>query len=360
MKKLNKSFRRFTNLLHTNESTLSLILIFLLIILFLYLFTSLKIPLLRPSKTNLFPNVTLASLFNISALYRNEPKPSGPVTFNFRERACIIYLIKHSEEDNFRKSVESVYKHFNRRFRYPVIAFYDQYYPLKDMVNLIQDMRRYDPPVKFEYVEFKNPAHYDREKDPPKVWASHTLGYQLMIRFWFRDLFMMPVMQRYRYYMRFDTDSFLHSVIDFDPFVEMKEKNLTYGYRTITRDEAYVTVGMYDFVETYLKTHTTFAKKNKLEVPAADKRNKGTPMMYNNFEMVDIKRFKQKDMVEFVEAVDKTNMIMTHRWGDAPLRYFEIMMCLDWSIEVWNFCNFTYEHAHHNYVAKKCKENHIG
>jgi len=281
--------------------------------------------------------------------------------FKIRERACIIYLITQREEENFRKSIQTVYKYFNKQFRYPVIVFYDQFYPLKDMVNLIQDLRKYDPPIKFEFVEFKTPAHYDREKNPPVVWPSNHLGYQIMIRFWLKELFFLPVMQNYRYFMRFDTDSFIHTPINFDPFLVMKENNYTYGYRTIFKDEAYVTVGMYDFLEAYERTHKTLAKRNKLDIPPpGEKRNKGTPMMYNNFEIVDIKRFKQPDIMEFVNAVDATNMIMTHRWGDAPLRYFEIMMCLDWNKEVWNFCNFTYEHAHHNYIAKKCLRNHVG
>ncbi len=44
------------------------------------------------------------------------------------------------------------------------------------------------------------------------------------------------VLEKYDYYMRLDTDSFIHSEIKFNPFEFMKQNGYKYAYRYI-RDE---------------------------------------------------------------------------------------------------------------------------
>jgi hypothetical protein len=50
------------------------------------------------------------------------------------------------------------------------------------------------------------------------------------------------------------------------------------------------------------------------------------PNYWNNFEIVDLSFMQRKDVVSFIEAVDKSQGIFVYRWGDAPLRY--VMLAL--------------------------------
>ena len=52
-----------------------------------------------------------------------------------------------------------------------------------------------------------------------------------MCRLWSGRLQQMELFREYEYYMRLDDDSLLLEPFTFDPFVRMKEQNLTYAYR---------------------------------------------------------------------------------------------------------------------------------
>jgi hypothetical protein len=57
------------------------------------------------------------------------------------------------------------------------------------------------------------------------TWSARSKwGYQNMIRFWFRDIFLLDVMQNVEYYLRLDDDSSFLKVIPFNIFNLMSEK----------------------------------------------------------------------------------------------------------------------------------------
>ena len=276
---------------------------------------------------------------------------------NFR----IVYLIVPAEEDNLVLSLQLLCQNFlAKNHPYPVIFFHDPKYTpdrLQGLQNKIQEkVAKTCPMLKtvFQEVEWKLPATYDQTKDPPKVWLQDFPGYHLMIRFWFKQVFSLPILADSRYYLRLDTDSFIQSPLEEDPFWTMYENGYTYAWRAIDVEKAFVTVGMAEFMTKYNASHVTNSVTNGLELPQREHWDYyEPPMMYNNFEIVDLQRFRAKDMLDFVAAVDATNYILTRRWGDAPLRYFQAMMILDWKREVWNIKSFDYLHGHHNkFMAK--------
>ncbi|EPZ31145.1 nucleotide-diphospho-sugar transferase [Rozella allomycis CSF55] len=169
----------------------------------------------------------------------------------------------------------------------------------------------------------KLPENIDLTKDKEVAWVG-AHGYKKMIRFWFYEILYEDIVKQFDYYLRLDTDSFIHSPILEDPFEFMNFNNKSYAYRLITDEMPFVIEGLMDFVDNYIKSHETLAKTNNLYIPGPDKRKDyGCPQFYNNFEIVDIKRFKTPQMEEFFKAVDDTKRIFTHRWGDAPLRYIQ-------------------------------------
>ena len=47
-------------------------------------------------------------------------------------------------------------------------------------------------------------------------------------------------------------------------------------------------------------------------------------MVYTNLELVDVRRFREEDMWQFVTAVDASHGIYIHNWGDAQIRWLQI------------------------------------
>lgn len=61
-------------------------------------------------------------------------------------------------------------------------------------------------------------------------------SYQRMCSFWARGVFLQPRLANVSYFMRLDTDSFLLSRLDYDPFEFMARHRLRYGYRVKARE----------------------------------------------------------------------------------------------------------------------------
>jgi mannosyltransferase len=50
------------------------------------------------------------------------------------------------------------------------------------------------------------------------------------------------------------------------------------------------------------------------------------PNYWNNFEVVDLSFMRRKSVVEFIDAVDRSQGVFLYRWGDAPLRYITLAL----------------------------------
>lgn len=169
-----------------------------------------------------------------------------------------------------------------------------------------------------------------------------------MIRFWWKDVFQVPEVQKLQYYCRFDSDSYLMQPIHEDIFKNMDKHQYKYGYRVVSHDYPYVTVGLEDFVESYMNDHPAtkvLAQQNKFELtPGPQRSSAQLPIFYNNFEVVHVPTFVEEPAIQsFVDAVDNTGNIYALRWGDAPLRTILCKLFLH-PHEIHEFCNFDYYH----------------
>ncbi|KAI3631901.1 hypothetical protein MIR68_010063 [Amoeboaphelidium protococcarum] len=278
--------------------------------------------------------------------------------------AAVVYLIAHHEEDNFRKSVLMTLD--NSQIQ---------------MTTKIYEFEAKGCKLIYQKVNFTFPSHYDQKSEIAVNFAYP--GYNFMIHLWFMDIFQTDRIKDLEYYWRLDTDSFIHNKVYADPFRFMKYKGIKYGYRDDNRrDNNFVTVGIPDAVDKWLDGHVlarNLSRQNDMELPAVDEREGYWPlMMYTNFEIAHIPTFqnkaknekvqlqdgsimqtadRNKQIVEFADYIDRTNRIFTHRWGDAPLRYYQLKMLFSWEKEVWKFCAVDYEHAHHNKRFEPCVDD---
>ena len=105
-------------------------------------------------------------------------------------------------------------------------------------------------------------------------------------------------------------------------------------------DPAWVTVGLWDFVEVFVKRHNVTSNL----VP--ENSSEPVPMYYNNFEVVDIKEYLSNALIRnFTREVWDSHMIYQRRWGDAPLRYLALQMAFGHQLNrLHYFCDVHYNH----------------
>jgi hypothetical protein len=66
-------------------------------------------------------------------------------------------------------------------------------------------------------------------------------------------------------------------------------------------------------------------------------------MIYNNFEVVNLKIFTEESIKNYLSELKRSGRIYEYRWGDAPLRTFMVSLFLEQN-QIIRFDNIDYEH----------------
>jgi len=159
-------------------------------------------------------------------------------------------------------------------------------------------------------------------------------GYRHMCHFFGNDIFFRRELADYDYYMRLDDDSFILSPLRYNVFERMREQGYSYAYRVRMNDRPHVCVGMGDVIERYFAV-TPHAGKCKMPPPYR--------VYYTNFEICDLKWFRDDPWQRYFAAIDRAEGIWRHRWGDAPIRYYGVKNLLP-DEKIWQVLDLHYHH----------------
>lgn len=298
---------------------------------------------------------------------------------NLRPKAAIIYLL-NPKKCCVIDSIQLLFENFNRQFRYPVKILHETDITSEAIVEMLKPVLKQDEItlLSTHLIEFSMPPNMTQERfsqfretaEPPlDKLKRFKIGYSHMIRFFFREIFNRADMKEIEYFWRLDTDSYVTSAITYDLFQHMKDNNHKYGFMGSSFDPLKVTVGMPELFQNYMDTHNDVSErvsrnlhlwKNGTHLKGEYKKMTGVwpfrtsqPIIYNNFEIVHVPTFKSNSFERFIDAVDKTNNIYWMRWGDAALRFFEIMAFLDVEKDIHCFVSdFGYKHQNYKSLPK--------
>ena len=156
-------------------------------------------------------------------------------------------------------------------------------------------------------------------------WNYHHMCY-----FWFKQIFELSIMQRYRFMMRLDDDS---QILGKWPniFNLMIEHQALYLANRREIDYEYVLPGL----SRVRNLTADFIIKNKINVRNRDMLDDifnhtiKIPNYWNNIEAIDLSFMKRKEVVDFIQTVDESKGIFLYRWGDATLRYITLALFAD-------------------------------
>ena len=250
--------------------------------------------------------------------------------------AAIIYLAAPPEGpdwENLQKSLSKL-KRLKDNGRAEVRVFYDREdtWSEEQLQTVLQKAAPRDAcvvPIQFRTLP------RDLEGTEPKWQKRSPWGYQHMCRFFFADIFQIPDLQKYTYWMRMDTDSYLSTDADIDPFKAMDaNRNLVYLHNQDSKDCGDVAEGLHDLVtEYYKKVHSNgqasasvlSANPHAITLDHILPLGKGCVRgYYNNIEIGRLSAFRSAPMIAWRDAVLGSKGIYLHRWGDALLRRLSI------------------------------------
>jgi hypothetical protein len=241
------------------------------------------------------------------------------------ENAAIVYMTRKNDLWVFKHSINFLYKNFNREANYPVIVFYDDLTKI-DITNLLTEINLslgFMPSIKFEKLEFILP---ERISSDPSLYSpsldQFRMGYRHMCRFYGGQIFNHPSLEKYKWYMRLDSDSFILTKITKDPFVTMRENEYQYAHmENIGYDAPWACEGLWETTKKFMEeNYKKLTNKNfdwNLEV-------------YNtNFEIVDMDFYRSENYQNYFKYLENTNNIFYKRWGDHCIRWLGSTMFMD-------------------------------
>jgi len=278
-------------------------------------------------------------------------------------RAAICILTQNTEvrKTYLKTTLYFLFKHFNAKYRHPVLIFHEGDFDAKSQDEIITGIRvSCRDLVTFHALDpndFKLPAFIDEEKlnsvlaikpAPTPYWRNKK--YRMMCRWWLMEF--MKYVKEYDYVMRIDDDSIIEEPIHKDLFQWMHEKDLNYASNFIHTDCGICCYGMKEFFETELfpekkealgemfkpqeipmrsvVLHPFRSVLSIVENPLPDLREKETlwqPIMYyNNFFITKTAFWQTEEMLDKLRRIDEKGSIFYYRWGDSPLQSLLVML----------------------------------
>lgn len=169
---------------------------------------------------------------------------------------------------------------------------------------------RQTPNLKIRFidvVERSGGSAFNPEKAmiPDETRYAFPLGYRHMCSFWFVDFW--KIVTEYDYLLRIDEDCYVEFPLD-SIFDKLQNTALVFGRTYI--DDAFVTVGLNDFTREFLN-------RNRPDKTFAARLPEGP---YTNVFGVALHRLRNNAALkQYVDEIDRSNMIYKRRWGDLPL-----------------------------------------
>ena len=254
---------------------------------------------------------------------------------------CILYLVRSSQDDlnDFNKSISLVEENLiPKTNNVDIIVFCEksfEQYKSEVKTNLN---------IQYQTIEFKIPDYSKEILDQipelyphpthgngPLGWGhpGFTMGYRHMCRFFSGHMYTFDILKNYDYYMRLDTDSFIHTPLNYDIFEWAKECECYYGYiaPAVQTDNPKVIEGLWEYTNKIYPNN----------IPEGY-------MFYTNFEIGKVSWFLTSDYMKFYNELDQTGGFYTKRWGDAPIKFLGINLLME-SKNIIPVHGFTYQHG---------------
>lgn len=246
-----------------------------------------------------------------------------------KPKAVIYYLIHRSSLKNLFRSIGSVDKHFNRRFRYPIVVFVEP-----DMDNdvdrkfIMSSVAKIAPTsVRLLYIQvvrFRLPPYVDEAKVPKLAGfgrRKRTIGYRHMCRFHAGGVYDQPIIRSagLEFGWRLDDDSLLTSAINYNVFQYMHDHDMQYGYRKINRGWSPVDFALWDAVDGYINN-------SRLQPTFYRQWPKNKARFFNNFEISALKVWMSPAYQDYFRFVDRLGGIYYYKWGDAAIKTIAVTL----------------------------------
>uniref|UniRef100_A0A7S2NXI6 DUF4185 domain-containing protein n=1 Tax=Zooxanthella nutricula TaxID=1333877 RepID=A0A7S2NXI6_9DINO len=252
-----------------------------------------------------------------------------------RQKAAIYVLADGGRLGRLVEMLQSLDRHFNNRFHYPVVVFEENLLPVQK-ARLSAATRS---PLTFVPAGFGLPAFIDERQVPNQTGClpERGMGYRHMCRFQAGIVNRRLAELGYEWHWRMDDDSLLTGEVPYDVFGYMASAGKLYGYVSTVRDDDACIVDLWDTAKEYAQRLRLSSENFFGEWPRG-------AVYYNNFEVSHSSVFTSPQYRAYFDHIDQNGGIYMRRWGDAPIKSIAVSMFVS-ADRIHRFGDLGYRHA---------------
>ncbi|KAI8141487.1 nucleotide-diphospho-sugar transferase [Fennellomyces sp. T-0311] len=289
-----------------------------------------------------------------SYTHNYHPKPHSNGT---RENAAFVVLVRNSDLNSMRDTMQQMEDRFNHKFNYPWIFLNNEPFDekFKEYTSGLasgetlygtfgEEMWGYP-----EWIDQDKASAARQEMESKGIIYGGSESYRHMCRFQSGFFFRHPLLDSFDYYWRVEPHVRFSCDIDYDPFRVMRENDLKYGWTISIKEYVETIPTLWETVKSFMKEHPEYIiPKSDPESLLAWISNDGGESynlchFWSNFEIGSLAFLRSQKYMDFFEYLDKAGGFFYERWGDAPVHSIAAALMLKQSEVHW-FYDMGYFH----------------
>ncbi|KAJ2849249.1 hypothetical protein IWW36_002760 [Coemansia brasiliensis] len=273
-----------------------------------------------------------------SATVRYTPPLPPLPTGSAQPQSCFVFITRTMSLTKVRRTMFDVEQRFNQRYHYPYV-FLSEHPFSQAFQESVKNMA--SSPVHFALIEdWQEPEWIDVNR------VKGRIGFRNMVRYWSGPFARHPAIQPYRYIWRLEPGSHYTCDFEYDPFVEMKQMQLKYGFAISMQEIPSAVPSLWQTFNKFISQHSDSLKhrNSTLDWLIDSKSNEFSRCHFiTNFELIDLDFMRSTEYQQLFEFLDKQAGIYYEQWSDASIRSLAVALLLSHK-QVWWLADAGYTH----------------
>lgn len=250
----------------------------------------------------------------------------------------ILTLVRNSELEEMKKTIEEFEKRFNSKFHYDWWFMNDEEFTheFRSQVETLISANVKFIKIPEEYWSY--PDHIDQERASASreeyakkgIMYGKSESYRFMCRFNSGMFYKLPELKNVEYYWRIEPSVRFACDITYDVFQYMRDNGKLYAFNMALQEDVNTIPTLWNATKTFFVDHPQLiAAANNIAFVTDDQGlTYNLCHFWSNFEIANLNFYRDSGYDEYFQFLEREGGFFYERWGDAPVHTLAVSIML--------------------------------